>query len=324
MNGTPTRRRSPPWIIWSGLLLLAAALVAGTILVGLAWEQAKQIRSLGAELEQVRRDHRRLQGTAVALEERLAVVEANSPAEQLASLQTAMEASGDQQAHEELRFALAQVQEHMDSLQDRLDTLTHQADPGGSTVISEPDTRPPEVRLNVIRQKQSHSLSCESSAASMAAQYHNVALTEADVLAALPYNDNPYLGFRGNVDGPTGGIGDYGVYAGPVQKILNNAGLQARAIEGVLERIRAALARGNPVIAWVTYDCQVGTPTTQVIGDQTVTLVPYQHVVVLTGYDQDGMWANDPWDGQEDFYSNGDLRRAMSYFGNMALEVAAP
>jgi len=324
MNGTPTRRRSPPWIIWSGLLLLAAALVAAAILIGLAWEQAEQIRSLGAELEQVRRDQRHLQGTAVALEERLAVVEENSPAEQLASIQTALEASGGEQAHKDLRSALSQVQERMDGLQTTLDTLTYQAELEGSTVVSEPEIRPPEVRLNVTRQKQSHSLSCESSAASMAAQYHDIVLTEAEVLAALPPNDNPYLGFRGNVDGPTGGIVDYGVYAGPVQQILNNAGLQAREIEGGLEWIRAALARGNPVIAWVTYDCQVSTPTTRVIGEQTVPLVPYQHVVVLTGYNQDGMWANDPWDGQEDFYSNGDLRRAMAYFGDMALEVAAP
>lgn len=324
MSGTPARRRSPPWVVWSGLLLFGAGLVAAAILLGLAWEQSKQIRGLRAELAELRRDYQQLHGTAVAFEERLAEVEANSPAEQLASLQTAMEASGGQQAHEDLQFALAQVQQQVDGLQATLDAMTSQADPEGSVAVSEAETRPPEVRLTVARQKQSHSLSCESSAASMAAQYHNVALTEAEIMAALPSNQNPYLGFRGNVDGSPGGIVDYGVYAGPVAEILDGAGLRTSAIQGGVEGIRAALARGNPVIAWVTYDCQVSTPTTQVIGDQTVPLVPYQHVVVLTGYNQNGMWANDPWDGQEDFYSNGDLRRAMSYFGNMALEVAAP
>jgi uncharacterized protein YvpB len=251
-------------------------------------------------------------------------MEANSPAEQLASLQKALETSNDQEVHEELHLALAQVQEQIDGMQAALDALTGDATSGGSAVVSEADPRPAEIRLLVARQKQGHSLSCESSAASMAAQYHGVALTEAEVLAALPRNDNPYLGFRGNVDGPPGSIIDYGVYAGPVAEILNNVGLQVRTIAGGLEGIRAALARGNPVIAWITYDCQVSTPTTEVIGDQTVPLVPYQHAVVLTGYNQNGMWANDPWDGQEDFYSNGDLRRAMSYFDNMALEVAAP
>ncbi|MCL7452353.1 MAG: C39 family peptidase [Anaerolineae bacterium] len=324
MSAKPAQRRSTPWFLWSVLLVFAAAIVAAGILVALVWEQAVQIRSLRGELDDLQRDHQRLAGTAAALEERLAVVETSSPAEQLASVQQALEASGNLQDHEELRSGLAQVQSQVDSLQTMLDSLSPQTDSQGSVVGPQPDTLPPQVRLDVARQKQAHNLSCESSAASMAAQYHQVSLSEADVLAALPQNENPYLGFRGNVDGPTGGTADYGVYAGPVQQILNKAGLRATPIEGGLAAIRAALARGNPVIAWITYNCQVGTPVTQVIGGQTVTLVPYQHVVVLTGYNQDGMWANDPWDGQEDFYSNSDLRRAMAYFDNMALEVAAP
>jgi len=36
------------------------------------------------------------------------------------------------------------------------------------------------------------------------------------------------------------------------------------------------------------------------------------------------VWANDPWDGQEDFYANADLERALGYFGDMAIEVGPP
>jgi uncharacterized protein YvpB len=158
----------------------------------------------------------------------------------------------------------------------------------------------------------------------MAAGYHGIPLSEAEVLAALPLSENPYQGFRGNVDGPTGGIEDYGVYAGPILDILNNRGLQAWPVEGGLDGIKRALTRGNPVIAWVTYDCQTSTPTTERIGDQEIVLVPYQHVVVVTGYNAAGVWANDPWDGQEDFYTTADFERAMGYFGDMAIEVASP
>jgi uncharacterized protein YvpB len=158
----------------------------------------------------------------------------------------------------------------------------------------------------------------------MVAQYHGFALSEEDILAALPRNDNPHLGFRGNVDGPTGGIEDYGVYAGPVVDLLNSFGLQARHLEEGREEIQAAIARGNPVIAWVPYDCSVSTPIETTINGATVTLVPNQHVVVITGYNSEGVWANDPWDGLEDFYSYEDLERAMGYFGNMAIEIAAP
>lgn len=324
MNARPTRRRSPPWTIWLGLAVLAAAMVAGAFLIALTWEQADQMRMLRAELDALDRDHQHLLSTAIAVDERLAVVEAGNHPEQLASVQVALETAGAAQDQEELRAALAQVQAQVDSLQATLATLTGQPASQSSVASLSSEALPSEVRLNVARQKQNRNLSCESSAASMAAQYHGFSLTEAEILAALPQNDNPYLGFRGNVDGPTGGIVDYGVYAGPVQHVLEQAGLQVRALEGGLAEIRAALARGNPVVAWLTYNCQVSTPTTEVIGDQTVPLVPYQHVVVLTGYNPDGMWANDPWDGQEDFYSNSDLRRAMAYLGNMALEVARP
>jgi uncharacterized protein YvpB len=155
----------------------------------------------------------------------------------------------------------------------------------------------------------------------MVAQYWGVPLAEAEVLAALPRHENPHLGFRGNVDGPTGGIQDYGVYAGPLQAVLLAQGLDVQPVEGGVEGILAALAQGNPVIAWVTYDCGVSTPSTEVIAGQEVILVPYQHVVVVTGYNARGVWANDPWDGQEDFYSFADFERALGYFGDMALEV---
>jgi uncharacterized protein YvpB len=206
----------------------------------------------------------------------------------------------------------------VDDLADRVAALE------GMQVEETPEPVPPQARLPVTRQRQSHSLSCESSAASMVAQYHGVPLSEADILAALPQHDNPHLGFRGNVDGPTGGIEDYGVYAAPIMAILNDRGLQAWLVQGGLDGIRIAIARGNPVVAWVTYNCLPSVPAMATIGDETVTLVPYQHAVVVIGYNPEGVWANDPYDGQEDFYPAADFERAMAYFGNMALEVAAP
>ena len=106
--------------------------------------------------------------------------------------------------------------------------------------------------------------------------------------------------------------------------MLREQGLDARAIEDGLAGIKGALARGNPVVAWITYNCQPGNPTTVTVDGQAVTLVAYQHAVVLTGYDDEGVWANDPWDGQEDFYANDDLERAMGYLGDMAIEVGPP
>jgi len=52
----------------------------------------------------------------------------------------------------------------------------------------------------------------------LAANFHRIPLSEAEIIAALPRDDNPNLGFRGRLDGVPGGLTDYGVYAEPIQR----------------------------------------------------------------------------------------------------------
>jgi bifunctional autolysin len=266
-----------------------------------------------------------LQATAMGLEDRLEYLETSDPAAQLALLQAKLDEASESQQLSEIQTSLRDVQGRVDGFQATLDQLSARVgalDPASGEETGGSLAR--EDRLPVARQKQTHNLSCESSAASMVAAYHGVNLTEADALAAIPLDDNPHLGFRGNVDGPTGGIQDYGVYAGPILDLLASHGLSASLVEGGLEGVRAATSRGNPVIAWVTYNCLPSTPTETTIGGQSVKLVPNQHVVVVTGFNAEGFWANDPWDGKEDFYPNADFDRAMAYFDYMAIEVGPP
>jgi uncharacterized protein YvpB len=331
MSQGSTRRRSPPFVVWLILVGTTAAVLACIVLGLWAWQQNAQIQMLQGELDALQHQHQAalaqfvaLQSTATVQEERLAILEARDPAQQLEALRQALETADTPQQVSDLRGSFAEIQARVTGFQTSLDDLTARLQALESSRGGATQALPPEVHLPVARQRQSHNLSCESSAASMAAQYHGIPLGEADVLAALPRNDNPHLGFRGNVDGPTGDLVDYGVYAGPIAEILNSQGLQAWSIEDGLPGIRAALARGNPVLAWITFDCQPQTPTTVVLGDQELTLVPYQHVVVVTGYNSEGLWANDPWDGQEDYYATAVFERAMSYFGHMAIEVRAP
>lgn len=320
------KRQGASILIWLGAGLLLLALAAAAALVVLAWQESRQVQALQRQLQTIQMERAEadarlleLQGTAVALESRLATLEANDPRQRLAELQEAVEAAGDGNQIDALRASVADLQTQAEDFQRTLDSLAARV---GTFEAKAP--LPAEAKLTVARQKQGHNLSCESSAASMVAQFHDLDLSEAEVLAELPVNENPFLGFRGNVDGPPGGTNDYGVYAGPVLDVLNRRGLRAWSVEGGLDGIKAAIARGNPVIAWVTYDCQPGTPTTETIEGRAVTLVPYQHVVVVTGYDAGGVWANDPWDGLEDYYSTKDFARALGYFDNMAIEVAAP
>lgn len=186
--------------------------------------------------------------------------------------------------------------------------------------------RPPlALVLDVPVYKQQHSLGCESTAAAMAANYHHVDVSEQDILDALPRSENPHLGFRGNIDGPYGGTEDYGVYAGPIRQVLTRMGLDAQPLEGGLDEIKAHLRQGKPVIAWVTYGLQAQTPQQVVMpDDRTVTLIPYEHAVLIVGYNRDGLWVNDPYAGTQDFYSEGDFIRSFAYLGNMALVVGSP
>ena len=114
-----------------------------------------------------------------------------------------------------------------------------------STVLQEP---PLALILDAPVYEQQHTLSCESSAAAMAANFHGVGISEAAIIAALPRHDNPHLGFRGNIDGPYGGIVDYGVYAEPVRRVLAGWGLEAEHLVGGVNEIRAHIREGKVVI----------------------------------------------------------------------------
>ncbi len=321
------RRPRAPSIVWFLVGLVVLAFGSCLVMSMVAWQEATLVRNLSAEMHTLRGERQQIEGqfvavqaTATIVEARLATLEANDPARQIAQLQAHLDAASNEEELAALKTTMVDVQATVNAFQSSLDDLA------AKTESLEAQNRamelPAEIRLSVPRQRQTHNLSCESSAASMAAQYHGVDLTENQVVASLPRNDNPYLGFRGNVDGPTGGIEDYGVYAGPVMAVLNDWGLRATAVEQGVEGIQAALARGNPVIAWVPYDCLPSTPVETTIDGQVVSLVPNQHVVVITGFNADGVWANDPWDGLEDFYRYAQLDRGMSYFDYMAIEVS--
>jgi uncharacterized protein YvpB len=314
-----------------GAALLILAIVAVALSAAAAalathlWGQAARVERLDDRLETLSRGAALFETRVAALESTIVALESQRIRAESEPEATATPAAGPgiMEDLEGMAASLADLAARVDALEAPPAPAT--AAPAGDDGASTP--LPRVVRLDVSPQRQGHNLSCESAAAAMAAQYHGVGLSEAEILAALPQHANPHLGFRGNVDGAPGGLDDYGVYASPVVAVLKARGLDARHIDGGLARVRAAIARGNPVVAWITYNCQAAAgeraPATIAIEGETVTLVPFEHAVVLTGYDEAGMWANDPWDGQEDYYAAVDLGRCMSYFGPMAIEVMA-
>lgn len=179
------------------------------------------------------------------------------------------------------------------------------------------------VGLGVPAYKQERNLSCEASAAAMAASYFGVALPEEQILSELPRDPNPHRGFRGNVDGWFGGIDEYGVYAEPIAGVLSRHGLRAEVVYRLSpQALREAVKHNQLVISWITYRAQISRQVVRDIGGERVVLVPAEHAVVVTGYDARGVRVNDPATGGSDYYLNEDFARATGYFDGMAVVVS--
>jgi uncharacterized protein YvpB len=221
----------------------------------------------------------------------------------------------------------AQYVQELDRVHHELSLSSTRALPTTPTMISlTPSTvleKPPlALVLNAPVYKQERSLSCESSSAAMAANFFGVQVSEAQILASLPLDENPSKGFRGNVDGPYGGLEDYGVYAEPIRKVLVDLGLTVETFQGGMEDIRAHLRHGRVIIAWITYDLGVQTPRQVALSDgESVLMVPFEHALLVVGYNSTGFWVNDPYSGMAKLYAENEFARSFAYLENMALVV---
>jgi len=148
--------------------------------------------------------------------------------------------------------------------------------------------------INISGHRQYYGIGCEASAATDWAAYFGVNIVESHFQFQLPLSDNPDYGFVGLVTDPWGQVPpySYGVHAYPVANLLRSGyGMRALGIKGFsLEQFKAELAADRPVIAWVIGNMEGGIPYeyTDKAG-RKVTVAAYQHVVIVTGYDQDSI-----------------------------------
>lgn len=145
----------------------------------------------------------------------------------------------------------------------------------------------------ILGTRQYFALGCEASAAADWADYFDVLIYEYDFQHQLPLSDNPDLGYVGDAKGPWGQVPPYayGVHAEPVAALLREYGLPAVAGKGfTLDQVREKLAQSKPIIAWVIGNMTGGVPAeyTDKQGNKTI-VAAYEHVVILTGYDQDSI-----------------------------------
>lgn len=146
---------------------------------------------------------------------------------------------------------------------------------------------------DIVGHKQYFGIGCETSAAVDWANYFNVQIYEYNFQHELPLSDNPDLGFVGDANGPWGQVPPYayGVHAAPVAELLQKYGLNAVGEKNLtLEQLKESLALSKPVIAWVIGNVTGGVPSEYTDSQGNTTIVAaYEHVIILTGYDQDSI-----------------------------------
>jgi len=270
------------------------------------------------ELEALKQEHGAMRSQVEALE--ADTTEASVPREDLKALKQ------EQKALWASIVALDNRLDDLPAIREELVTIREELQTSDDSQIaptpSQGEPLPDPKSLGVPLYRQSHSLSCEAASASMVAAFFGLSLSEQEVIEALPRHENPNLGYRGNIDGATGSLEDYGVHAAPLQKTLTTLGLRVRALEGGLEGIHSALNAGHPLIAWITYNLWEQSPVELGLSDgTTVKVVPYEHAVVIEGYTTDGLWALDPYDGEREFLPWADFERSWGYLDYMALQV---
>lgn len=140
--------------------------------------------------------------------------------------------------------------------------------------------------------KQLLSLSCEANVASIWAQYHGIEIDERTLQSQLPISDNPETGFVGNVNSPWGQIPPkpYGVHAQPIASLLRDYDLNAMAVKNMRwDDLKLSIASGNPAIVWVLGKVWVGQSGVDYYAQDgsKMLVVPYEHTVLVTGYDEE-------------------------------------
>jgi uncharacterized protein YvpB len=132
-------------------------------------------------------------------------------------------------------------------------------------------------------------LSCEARSAADWARHFGITIHELDFLGKLPKSKNPEEGFVGSLNGGWGQVPPdaYGVHAGPIALILKGYGAKAKAVRNLpYEQVRAEITAGRPVIVWVTGHVAPGKGIVYKIDGKSITVAPYEHTVIVIGYDE--------------------------------------
>jgi uncharacterized protein YvpB len=170
--------------------------------------------------------------------------------------------------------------------------------------------------------REVYNLSCEYAAASAITQFYGRRVTQGTFVREVLHAENPHLGFRGEIDAKWGGITNYGIYAEPLVPVLERHGYEAEVFYASPTRLKTEIAAGHPVGVWMTGAARPGARTYKLDSTNTLYyLVPYEHAVVVYGYDSERVYTMDVGDGKFWSYGWAKFMRTWDLFNDMALAI---
>jgi uncharacterized protein YvpB len=159
----------------------------------------------------------------------------------------------------------------------------------------------PDVSVFVPRHVQERNLSCEYASVYIATSSFGWSIPESIMIEEIPITKNPHYGYRGDIDGFWGNYEDYGIYAEPLVPILNDWGFAGEVFysDGDPAPLINQIDAGHPVITWLGFwgDTGIGFDD-----EDRYTVFAGMHVVVVYGYNDEGVYVSDPATGRYRFF----------------------
>ncbi len=174
---------------------------------------------------------------------------------------------------------------------------------------------------------------CEAVAATMLLNWAGLPITKEEVAHALPTGDMPYENEFGAFVGANPKdvfVGDpfdigYGIYHTPVAKLMNQwLPGHVRDLTGTsFEDLLGVIAKGSPAMIWATE--HMDSPYFDLEWeDETGELVPWyqpEHALLLTGWDDDYAYMNDPMTGEQEAFPLASFKEVWEFMGFQAITI---
>lgn len=176
---------------------------------------------------------------------------------------------------------------------------------------------------NAFLYQQQRSLSCEYASATIAATMGGWHISEWSFDSVVPLNENPHLGYRGNIHGEWGNTTDYGLYPEPLHAALSSWGIPSDVIyaHGDADVLRNEISSGRAVVVWLAMRGPVNSFEVQSADGSNYQLTQYMHVMTAYGFDETGVYLTDPGTAVWRHYGWDEFMKMWNVMDGMALSV---